>query len=173
MVSDASDQQQIQHTWPLVTMQACLHDRIKKLTPYLWPFYLTIRTSILELQVYILQFRLFFRIVRYCKFTIARKRKSDIKSQWPFTLYCMAEISFHRFHLCKGKKQTNIKNALPNAHSFLLPLLKIICSLSLILCCSASTKPIQRSFPLYVVDVMERASTPNYSSNWDWNQLFI
>ncbi len=145
----------------------------KKVNTIFVTFYLTIRISILELQVYILQFRLFFRIVRYCKFTIARKRKSDIKSQWPFTLYCMAEISFHRFHLCKGKKQTNIKNALPNAHSFLLPLLKIIRSLSLILCCSASTKPIQRSFPLYVVDVMERASTPNYSSNWDWNQLFI
>ncbi len=31
----------------------------------------------------------------------------------------------------------------------------------------------KRSFLLYVVDVIERASTPDYSSNWDWNQLFL
>ncbi len=28
--ADASDQQTSQHTWPLVTMQACFHDRIQK-----------------------------------------------------------------------------------------------------------------------------------------------
>ncbi len=31
----------------------------------------------------------------------------------------------------------------------------------------------KRYFLLYVVDVMERVSTPDYSSNWDWNQLFL
>ncbi len=31
MVADARDQQKIQHSWPLVTMQACFHDRIKKI----------------------------------------------------------------------------------------------------------------------------------------------
>ncbi len=38
MVADAWDQHTLQYTWPLVTMQACFHDRIKKLKPYLWPF---------------------------------------------------------------------------------------------------------------------------------------
>ncbi len=37
-------------------------------------------------------------------------------------LYSMAEISFHRFHMCKGKKQTNIKNAQSNTHSHSSPL---------------------------------------------------
>ncbi len=104
----------------------------------------------------------------------------------------MAEISFYRFHMCKGKKQTNkmhspihILTPLPYLFSLfliqlLLSLLQLFlsqasfCSLSDSLCCSASTKPIQRGpFLLYVVDVMERASTPDYSSNWDWNQLFL
>ncbi len=32
----------------------------------------------------------------------------------------------------------------------------------------------KRSFLIYVVvDVMERALTLDYSSNWDWNQLFL
>ncbi len=30
MVAGARDQQKTQHTWPLVTIQACFHDRIKK-----------------------------------------------------------------------------------------------------------------------------------------------
>ncbi len=102
-----------------------------------------------------------------------------------FPLYSMAEISFHGFHMCKGKKQTNKhKNAQSNTHShssplpliqLLLSLLQLFLSLSqtLFLCCSASTKPIQRGLFYSVVDVMEIASTPDYSSNWDWNQLFL
>ncbi len=60
--------------------------------------------------------------------------------------------------MCKGKKQTKIKNAQSNTHSHssplpllafsdpttTLPLPGIIFSLSDSLCCSASTKPIQR-----------------------------
>ncbi len=96
----------------------------------------------------------------------------------------MAEISFHRFHMCKGKKQkmhslTHI--LIPLLYLFSLFLIQLFlslsqasfCSLSDSLCCSASTKPIQRGLFYSVVDVMERVSTPDYSSNWDWNQLFL
>ncbi len=106
----------------------------------------------------------------------------------------MAEISFHRFHMCKGKKQTNIKNAQSNTHSHssplpLLPfsdpttplLLQLFLSLSqasfcslLILCVVLHHKTnSKRYFLLYVVDVIERVSNTDYSSNWDWNQLFL
>ncbi len=106
------------------------------------------------------------------------------KSQLP--LYSMTEISFHRFHVCTVgiNQQTNIEMHSPSLHHtfsllsllliqlFLSQTLSLSLSLSLILCCSASTKPIQRG--VYdVVDGIERASTPDYSSNWDWNQLFL
>ncbi len=170
-IADASDQHKLQHTWILVTMQACFHHRKKVKIIFVTflshnsDFYIGIESLHL---VYISQFR-FIRIVRYCKFTIARKTKSEIVTITLYPLYSMAEIIFHMFHLFKGKKQANIRNAQSNTHSqsSLLPLLKVIFfSLSLILCCSAFTKPIQRGiFSLYVVDVMERASTPDNSSN--------
>ncbi len=58
-IADASDQNKLQPSWHLVTMQACFHDRKKSKKTYLWPLYITIRTFILELKVYILQFRLY------------------------------------------------------------------------------------------------------------------
>ncbi len=144
---------------------------------HLWPFYLTIWTSIFS------QFTSynsdFIRIVRYCKCTIAKRKMIwDKVTITLYPLYPMAKISFHSFHLCKGKKQTNIKNAKSNTHfhSFLLPLLKIFIYLSLsnsVLFYIHKTNS-KRYFLLYVVvDVMERASTADYSSNWDWNQLFL
>ncbi len=46
--------------------------------------------------------------------------KSEIKSQLPFTLYIpWQKYVSYGFTLCKGKKQTNIKNAQSNAHSLL------------------------------------------------------
>ena len=77
----------------------------------------------LELRVYILQFRLYqnceinsqlqeikVRTVRWNKVTITL-----------YPLYSMAEISFHRFHMCKREKQTNIKMHSP-AHILTPPL---------------------------------------------------
>ncbi len=51
----------------------------------------------------------FIRIVRNCKFTIARKKSElwDKVTINHYPLYSMAEISFHRFHM--WEKQTNIK----------------------------------------------------------------
>ncbi len=87
--------------------------------------------------------------------------------------------------MCKGKKQTNTHKKMQSnthSHSSTLPFLPCIplplpgiiffsLSDSVLFCIH---KPIQRGlFSLYVVDVMERASTPDYSSNWDWNQLFL
>ena len=107
-----------------------------------------------------------------------------------YPLYSMAEISFHRFHMCKREKQTNIKMHSP-AH-ILTPSLTSSSPLPIffwsnyssssprhyffslwffVLFCIHKTNS-KRSFLLYV-DVMERASTPDYSSNWDWNQLFL
>ncbi len=43
----------------------------------------------------------FIGIVRYCKFTVFKVTITH------YPLYSMAEISFHKFHMCKGKKQTN------------------------------------------------------------------
>ncbi len=139
----------------------------------------------------------FIRIVRYCKFTIARKKSEfwDKVTTTHCPLYSMAEISFHRFHMWKGKKQTNIKIAQSNTHSHSSPLTLLPFSdpttplppttipLPLpgiilfsfwffVLFCIHKTNS-KRSFLLYVVDVMERVSTPDYSSNWDWNQLFL
>ncbi len=118
-----SDQQTFQHTWPLVTMQACFCHRIKKVK--------TVIVTFLSHNSYLYwncEFTScnsdFIRIVRYCKFTIARK-KSEFWDKVTIThcpLYSMAEISFHRFHVCKGKKQTNIKNAQSNTHSHSSPL---------------------------------------------------
>ncbi len=51
-IADASDQQKLQHTWPLVTMQACFHDRKKVKNIFVTFFYLTILTSILEFKLY-------------------------------------------------------------------------------------------------------------------------
>ncbi len=93
------------------------------------------------------------------------------------------------------KKKKNIKNAQSNTHSHSspLPLLTfsdpttplppttiplplpgiILFSFWLfVLFCIHKTNS-NRYFLLYVVDVMERVSTPDYSSNWDWNQLFL
>ncbi len=51
-----------------------------------------------------------------------------------------------------------------------LPGIMFFCFWFLVLFCIH--KPIQICvFLLYVVDVMERASTSHYSSNRDWNQL--
>ncbi len=46
MVADASDQQKFQHTWPLITMQACFRHRKKKVKIVIVTFYLTIHTFI-------------------------------------------------------------------------------------------------------------------------------
>ncbi len=138
----------------------------------------------------------FIRIVRYCKFIIARK-KSEFWDKVTIThchLYSMAEISFHRFHMCKGKnKQTKMHSLTqiltPLLYLFSLFLINyssipsttiplplpdiILFSLwFFVLFCIHKTNS-KRSFLLYVVDVMERVSTPEYSSNWDWNQLFL
>ncbi len=190
-----SDQQQLQHTWPLVTMQACFFHRIKKVKTVIVTF-LSHNSDLYWNCEFTSCNSDFIRIVWYCKFTIARK-KSEFWDKVTIThcpLYSMAEISYHRFHMCTGKKQTNIKTAQSNTHSHSspLPLLPFsdpttplppttipllsqasFCSLSDSLCCSASTKPIQRGLFYSVVDVMERVSTPDYSSNWDWNQLFL
>ncbi len=37
----------IQHTWPLVTIQAFILHRIQKVKPVIVTFYLTIRTSVI------------------------------------------------------------------------------------------------------------------------------
>ncbi len=59
----------------------------------------------------------FIGIVRYCKFTVFKVTITH------YPLYSMAEISFHKFHMCKGKKQTNKhKNAQSNTHSQSSPL---------------------------------------------------
>ena len=120
----------------------------------------------LELRVYILQFRLYqnceinsqlqeikVRTVRWKKVTITL-----------YPLYSMAEISFHRFHMCKREKQTNKhKNAQSSTHSYPLPylffslfliqlllsllqLLRDFFSLSDSLCCSASTNQFKEVF---------------------------
>ncbi len=126
---------------------------------------------------------------------LQESQNSEIKLQLPIAFIFNAEISFHRFHMCTGEKTnkhkkcslTHILTPLLYLFSFfliqlLLSLLQLFLSLSQALffslsdslCCSASTKPIQRGlFLLYVVDVMERVSTPDYSSDWDWNQLFL
>ncbi len=131
-------------------------------------FYIGI--SSLHLAIQTLEF---IRIVRYCKFTIAR-RKSEFWDKVTITLYplySMLEIHFHRFHMYKGEKKTHIQMHSPSnthSHSFLLPLLPfsdstillppttitllhpgIIFYLSDSLCCSASTKPIQISIFFY------------------------
>ena len=92
--------------------------------------------------------------------------------------------------MCKREKQTNIKMHSP-AHILTPPLPLLLPYLSssdltiplplpciiffslwfFVLFCIHKTNS-KRSFLLYV-DVMERASTPDYSSNWDWNQLFL
>ncbi len=131
----------------------------------------------------------FIRIVRYCKFTIARK-KSEFWDKVTIThcpLYSMAQISFHRFHMCKGKKQTNIKNAQSNTHSHSspLPLLHF----------SDPTAPLPLpgiilfSFWFFVLFCIHKTNSKrsfllccwcNGKSfntwlflNWDWNQLFL
>ncbi len=127
----------------------------------------------------------FIRIVRNCKFTIARKKSElwDKVTINHYPLYSMAEISFHRFHM--WEKQTNIKmhspahilTPLPYLFSlFLIQLFLFLCQacfFSLICVVLHPQNISKRSFLLYVVDVIERASTPDYFSNWDWNQLFL
>ncbi len=108
-IADASDQQKLQHTWPLVTMQACFHDR-KKVKNIFVTFFIS--------QFLLLYWNSnFIRIVRYCKFTISRKK--NIWDKETITLYPIYSITIHMFHLFKGKKQTSIKNAQSNAHSIL------------------------------------------------------
>ncbi len=176
-----SDQQTFQHTWPLVIMQACFCHRIKKVKTVI----VTVLSHNSDLY-WNCEFAScnsdFIRIVRYCKFTIARE-KSEFWDKVTIThcpLYSMAEISFHKFHMCMGKKQTNIKNAQSNTHSHssplpLLPFSDPTIPLPLpgiilfsfwffVLFCIHKTNS-KRSFLLYVVDVMERVSTPDYSSN--------
>ncbi len=121
----------------------------------------------------------FNRIVRYCKFIIAINKIWDKVTITLYPLYSKLEIIFHRFHLFKRKKLTNLKSAQSKtrSHSFILPLLTVnfLFFLSLsnsVLFCIHKTNS-NRSFLLYVVDVMKRTSTPDYSSNWDWNQLFL
>ncbi len=77
--------------------------------------------------------------MRYCKFTTARK-KSEFWDKVTIThcpLYSMAEISFHRFHMCKGKKQTykqtNIKTAQSYTHSHSSPHLFFLFLIQLLL----------------------------------------
>ncbi len=182
MVADASDQQKFQHTWPLVTMQACFCHRIKKVNTVI----VTFLSHNSDFYYWNCEFTScnsdFIRIVRW-KVTVSL-----------YPLYSMAEISFHRFHMCKGKKQTNIKmQSSTHSHSSPLPLLlpfsdpttplppttiplplPDIIFLSLwffVLFCIHKTNS-KRSILLYV-DVLERASTPDYSSNWDRNQQFL
>ncbi len=133
-------------------------------------FYIGI--SSLHLAIQTLEF---IRIVRYCKFTIAR-RKSEFWDKVTITLYplySMLEIHFHRFHMYKGEKNKHTYKctALPThiltpfSYLFSLFLFQLFFSLlqpitllqprhyffiSLIqLCCSASTKPIQISIFFY------------------------
>ncbi len=132
-------------------------------------FYIGI--SSLHLAIQTLEF---IRIVRYCKFTIAR-RKSEFWDKVTITLYplySMLEIHFHRFHMYKGEKNKHTYKctALPTHiltpfsylfslfliqlfFSLLQPLLSFTQSLffylSDSLCCSASTKPIQISIFFY------------------------
>ncbi len=113
----------------------------------------------------------FIRIVRYCKFTIARKRLEfwDKVTITLYPLYSMAEISFHRFHMWGKNKQTNKhKNAQSNtvSHSSPLPLLPFsdptiplplpgIIFLSLWFCVVLNTQiNSKRYFLLYVVDTL-------------------
>ncbi len=108
-----SDQQTLQHTWPLVTMQACFCHRIKKVKTVIVTF-LSHNSDLYWNCEFTSYNSDFIRIVRYCKFTIARKKSEfwDKVTITLYPLYSMAEISFHKFHMCKGKKQTNI-----NLHS--------------------------------------------------------
>ncbi len=93
----------------------------------------------------------------------------------------MAETSFHRFHMCKRKnKHTNTQTYKCITH-ILTPLLLFLIQLRLYLLHPFLSSPIIVSLSLWflvlssffiyaVVDVIER--TPDYSSNWDWSQLF-
>ncbi len=87
----------------------------------------------------------FIRIVRYCKFTIARKKtdKIDKVTITLYPLYSMAEIIFH-YSTCLRGKTNKHKTAQSNAHShsFLWPLLKVILSLSITLSLSLSLSPL-------------------------------
>ncbi len=111
---------------------------------------------------------------------LQEKSQNSESHNYPLSFISMAEISFHR---CKGKKQTNIKNAQSNTFSLLsptsspfsdpttplppttipLPLPDIILFSFwfFVLFCIHKTNS-KRSFLLYVVDVMERVSTPDY-----------
>ncbi len=117
MVADASDQHTSQHTWPLVTILS--PHRIK-----------TVMVTFFSCNSD------FIRILRCCKFTIAR-RKSELwdKTQLPITLYipCMAETSFHRFHMCQGKKQTHTQTYKCSLTHILTPLLLFLIQLRLYL----------------------------------------
>ncbi len=88
----------------------------------------------------------FIRIVRYYKFIIARKRKSDIKSLLPYSLYIPWQKyvfigSTLRGKTNKYKKCTVQRTLLSLTSSYIL-----FFFLSLILCCSASPKPKSRIF---------------------------
>ncbi len=99
-------------------MQACFCHRIKKVKTVILTF-LSHNSDLYWNCEFTSCNSDFIRIVRYCKFTIARKKSEfwDKVTIIHCHLYSMAEISFHRFHMCKGKKQTNIKTAQSNTHS--------------------------------------------------------
>ncbi len=66
---------------------------------------------------------------------------------------------------------THILTPLPYLLSLFL--IQLFLSLSLWFCVLHLQNNSKRYFLLYVVDVIERIKTPDYSSNWDWNQLFL
>ena len=77
----------------------------------MWTFYLTIWTSILGIASLHLAIQTLSEL--WDKFTIARNKSQNCEMKKVtitlYPLYSMAEISFHRFHMCKREKQTNIK----------------------------------------------------------------
>ncbi len=145
-------------TWPLVTMQACFCHSIKKsknsncdLLSHNSDLYWNCEFTSCNSD--------FIRIVRYCKNSQLQEKSQNSEIKFTIThcpLYSMAEISFHRFHMCKGKNimQSTISSPLFSIFliQLLLSLLQLFlslsqasfCSLSDSLCCSASTEPIQR-----------------------------
>ncbi len=128
-----SDQQKIQHTWPLVTMQACFGHRIKKVKTVIVTFlsHNSDYFGIVSLHCAIQTLSKLWDTVN----SQLQEKKSEFWDKVTSTLcplYSMAEISFHRFHMCKGKKQTNKhKNAQSNTHSHSspLPLIQLLLSL--------------------------------------------
>ncbi len=166
-----SDQQKFQHTWPLVTMQACFCHRIKKVKTVIVTF-LSHNSDLYWNCEFTSCNSDFIRIVRYCKFTIARK-KSEFGDKVTIThcpLYSMAEISFHRFQVCKGKKFSLLSPLLhfsdpttplpPTTIPLPLPGIILFSFWFFVLFCIHRTNS-KRYFLLYVVDVMERVSTPD------------